>query len=132
MLVELATKLTDAGLIPSGYTLYRDVMNESTDKAIGLYGTGGFSPSTFLGESSTVEVCGLQVVVRGPKLEADTARGVIEAIYQAVLGWGAFVQDGTRYLTLAAVQSPFLFRRDGNERVLYAVNFVVWKELSPL
>ena len=57
---------------------------------------------------------------------------MIEKLYQAMAGWGAFLQaDGARYLDFTPLQSPFKLGRDAGERYTFIVNFLVTKEPSP-
>lgn len=127
---EISARLTAQSLVTTGFAIYRNVMPDTPDKVIALFETGGIGPETFLGSSTTVESPGLQVRVRGIRQDSDTPRLQIERIYQAVIGWGGFTQTGVKYIGFRALQAPFMMGRDANERVEWAVNFLVLKELS--
>jgi hypothetical protein len=126
--VEMAAKLTAAGLT-TGYTVARGQLLSTPDKQIALYETGGTSPDVAFG-GDTVDNPGLQIVVRGEAQDYDGPRETIEAIYQAILSWGAFTQSDTRYLNVTPLQAPFVRNRDGNQRIEFAFNVLVSKELS--
>jgi hypothetical protein len=129
---EISTRLTALSLITTGFSVYRNYQPDNPDKIIALMETEGMSPDLFLGSSATQENPGLQIVVRGPQGDADTPRLQIERIYQAMVGWGAFSTVNVRYAGTNVIQSPFLFKRDGNERVYWAFNVIFTKALSGL
>lgn len=129
LLDEISARLTAQSLVTTGFIVREGALTDKQDKVIALYETGGTGPELF-GASPPVERPGLQVVVRGAAHDAATPRAQIESIYQAMIGWGAFSSGGVRYLRLTALQAPFPLRVDENERRLYAVNFLVEKELS--
>lgn len=127
---EVSARLTAQSLVTTGFSVYRNVWPDTPDKVIALFETGGIGPSLFF-SGATVEQPGLQVRVRGAARDGDAPRLQIERIFQAAIGWGGFTASGVKYLGFEAIQAPFLMGRDGNERVEWAVNFVVRKELSP-
>jgi hypothetical protein len=126
---EVATKLTAASLT-TGYEVLRGKMPSSPDKVIALFETGGAGPQFFLGATDAIEEPSLQVRVRGAANDYDGPRLTIEAIFQALLAYGAFTVSSVRYLSFTPLQSPYPLRRDENQRVEWAVNFLVQKELS--
>ena len=127
---EIKTRLTAEGLVATGYTVLRGKMPATPDKVIVLREGGGAGLERFMG-SASIEQPALQVLVRGAAFDYDGPRQVIERIYQAAQGWGAFAVSGVRYLGLTALQAPNKLREDENERVEFVVNFFVQKELSP-
>lgn len=129
LLDEMVSRATAEGLVAAGYELRSGPMPASPDKVMVLRETGGAAPEVAFG-GDVVEQPGLQLVVRGVPHDYEGPRAVIEAFHQAVLGWGAFVADGTRYLALIPLQSPFPLRVDANERQELAVNYLAQKEPS--
>ena len=125
---ELSARLTSESLVPSGYTVIRGRMPATPDKVIALAETPGLLPWDEF--STTVEQPGFQVMVRDVAYDYDTPRATIEAIYQAMEGWGAFTASGTRYLRVAPQQPPFLLSRDEDERVTFVFNAIAEKEMS--
>lgn len=131
LLVEIAAKLAADGLVPSGYIVAKGKLPPTPDKVIVVYETGGLAPQRFFGDSTTVEMPGLQFVVRGAANDYEGPRLVIDAVFQATLGWGAFTADGVRYVGVDPQQSPFPFlRSDDNNRTLHAFNAIAMKEVA--
>lgn len=130
LLPEIHTRLTDQSLVTTGFTVSRGKMLDSPDKVIALYEASGVAPDRFLGSTATLDNASLQVVVRGEPRDYETPRLQIERIYQAMCDWGAFTASGVRYTGIMPLQSPFFFQRDQNERILFAVNFLVSKAFS--
>lgn len=126
---EFTSRLTSLGLT-TGYTVRRGLLPPDPDKVIAAFETGGSGPFIAFG-GATTENPNLQLVVRGAPRDSDGPRTTIEAIYQATMLWGAFTaSNGTRYLGVMPLQAPFVRQRDVNERVEWAVNFAIEKELS--
>ena len=133
LLDEMKARFAAQGLIGSGYVVIRGYLPETPDKVIMLKENGGAAPEAFFAdESATIEQPTLQCIVRGAPTEYDEPRLQIERLYQGVIDWGAFVEDGTRYLGLDPIQSPFPLGRDKNQRATFSVNFTVQKELSAI
>lgn len=125
----MAARLSSEGLIPSGYVVTEGFLPATPDKVVALRESRGAGANEFFG-GAPIEEPVLQVLTRGAKLVYTDARAAIEDIYQASFGWGAFTSAGTRYLKLTPLQPPFPLDKDGNERYVFAVNFLVQKELS--
>lgn len=132
LLTELSARITSQSLVNTGYTVFTGYLPPSPHLAIALYETGGTGMERFFGGSAPVDRAGLQVVVRGAPQDYATPRRQMEKLYQGLSDWTAFTQSGVRYLNFVPLQSPFVFNRDETERVVFAVNFLVWKELSPV
>lgn len=131
LLVEIAAKLAAEGLVPSGYVVVKGKLPTSPDKVIAVYETGGLAPQRFFGNSQSIEMPGLQFVVRGAANDYEGPKVVIDAIFQATLDWGAFTASGVRYVGVDAQQSPFPFlRSDDNLRTLHAFNAIAMKEVA--
>lgn len=128
--VELAAKLAAAGLT-TGYAVFRNKMPSSPDKVISINETGGTAPEMFQGMAGIgVDQPTVQIRVRSTAEDNDGPAATINAIYRAIASWGAFTQNGVRYVNVQPLQPPFPLRRGENERVEFAVNFFVQKEPS--
>lgn len=130
LLDETAARITAEGLLAAGYVLLQGALTPTPDKQVVLHETGGLAAARFFCGSATVDQPGLQLVVRGPARDYAGPRAQIETLYQALCDWGAFEASGVRYLGLSPQQAPFPMTRDENERVVFAVNFLVQKEWS--
>ena len=90
------------------------------------------------GEGSTRVLCAapaselprIQLVVRGARDGDDAARRKIEAIYQALDRIVHQTLSTTPYIRVTALQPPFRYKRDTNERMYFAANFRIQKRLS--
>ena len=56
-----------------------------------------------------------------------TGRGLIQSIWEALDGVVNQTINGTSYVRIASLQSPFFLEFDENKRYLFAVNFSVTK-----
>ena len=116
---------------PDTGTIMRDFMPASPDAVMVLYETGGLAPDLGFGvEGVDWENAGVQMVVRVAKNAHDTGRTRIEAAYRALAKVQADSLSGTLYYLIRPQQQPFLMSRDENERILFACNFLCWKEPS--
>jgi hypothetical protein len=57
----------------------------------------------------------------------DTGRSLIQSIWQALDGIVNQTVNGTFYVRVSAINSPFFLMRDDNERWIFAANFSVTK-----
>lgn len=126
---EVSAKLTAASLT-TGYEVVRGKMPATPDKVIALTEGGGSGQQRFLGDTPPIEEPTLQVLVRGAADDYDGPRLTIERIYQALSGYGGLTLSSVSYLSFTPLQPPFPLRRDNNQRVEFAVNFLVQKGLS--
>jgi hypothetical protein len=107
----------------------KSFMPDSPNDLIAMYETGGSSPVDMTGSLLPgYERPRVQILSRSKIPE--TARLNAEKAYQALVQVANQGVNGTRYLKISAVQSPFQTGRDTSNRVTYAVNLEVWKELS--
>ena len=98
--------------------------------------TQGREPMLSLGGSSNpmYEIPRVQIIDRSSDYE--TARNNSEFIYRVFLDTGNQTllpvagADGTRYLTLSPLQSPFRFSQDESGRHLISFNAEVMKSIS--
>lgn len=96
-----------------------------------IYETGGQSAVHAFASGpgqAVVERPRFQVVVRHTSYA--TGRQLMHNIWKRLDGAGDFTVNSTRYLWIAAVQSPFFLKFDDNNRVLFAVNFDCAKVLT--
>lgn len=104
----------------------------AADSVITLYETGGMGAvhvmSTGPGAASTVERPRAQIVCRDA--DYSVARIVAGICFNLVDGLRARAINGTQYLWMAAVQSPFYLDTDNNGRSRIAFNIDVMKALS--
>jgi hypothetical protein len=129
--LELATKFASAGLVQSGYEVFRGKLPASPDEVIVIYETAGLAPELFF-VGTTVEQPGVQIVARGAADDYDGPRLALEKIAQGMRDWGAFMVGSVRYLGARLQQQPYKFDQDANQRVKFAVNAILLKEPSPL
>lgn len=133
LLEELGDYLSTNGVGVQGTSLFLGYMPEEQGSVVqvALYETGGMgaahgmAPSPGLAKAERPRV---QVVVRSTSYSA--ARLKADAVWKLLDGLGDVTLNGTRYLGVYAVQSPFLMGRDTQGRPLVACNFDVTKSLS--
>ena len=130
LLDELATYLAAQGIGTQGVDLFNGVLPDSPPDAVALFEYGGVAPVHALGGGQAkYERPRVQVVARATTYSA--ARSKIETIYKLLQAVSNASLSSVRYLSIEAVQSPFLLTRDENARVVLACNFQIVKELSP-
>ncbi len=105
---------------------------QAADANVTLFETGGMATvqtmSTGPGAASTIERPRVQIVCRDK--DYAVARTVAGICFNLVDGLRERSINGTRYLWMAAVQSPFYLDTDGNGRTRIAFNVDVMKTLS--
>jgi hypothetical protein len=133
LLDELALYLQTQGLGTVGTTIFKGTLPDQPDACTAVFEYAGlpsektFSPTP---GAAVEEKPRVQIVCRGIKQDYQTPRTQADAIWKALDGLGNVTMSGTGYLWIEALQSPFLMRRDENERVYIAVNYQVMKRLS--
>jgi hypothetical protein len=131
VLNEIAAQLATLGLGTVGTTIHIGMMPETPDVCCAVYEYGGPPSDLGFGVSGVQhETPGVQVVFRGspgdyatPRTSAGTAHNGLAAVQGTTL-------SGTAYLTIRPVQSPFPLKRDANDRVYIACNYLANKEPS--
>ena len=116
-----------------GTDLFLGTMPSDPNACGAVYETGGLAPEGGFGVLGVqYETPGVQVVFRGdphdyagPRAKAETAYRSLAAVQP-----GTIVGGSAQYLTVHPQQSPFLMRRDENQRVYIACNFLCQKEPS--
>lgn len=130
LLDDIADLLSTGGI--SG-TVYKGWMPDAGTTAVAVYETGGQRSVHAMGAEpgqAVVERPRVQVVTRAAGDDYQTARNAANNAFRLLDGVRERTINGTRYLWICAVQSPFLMGRDANQRVLIAANFDVMKVLS--
>ena len=113
-----------------GTDLYQNAMPATPGDAVSLAEYSGMGPLFRQSDAASGPTCErpqVQLIVRNT--DHDTARALMRTLW---VWLGAVTNDtlsGTYYQSIRAMQSPFLLRRDDNERWLFAANFHVIKEV---
>lgn len=130
MAIEVRAQLIADGLATVG-RIYTNTLPASPNTCVAVDETGGTGGVDFFGEDVGLEQPGLRIRTRGEPQDSAAPREAIEAIKQSLMSKGAITASGTRYLSFTPLQSPYPLTRDSDERVVWAVNFLVLKEHSP-
>lgn len=133
MATEVRAQLIADELATAG-AIFTNTLPATPDVCVAVDETGGSGNVNFFGDDLGLEQAGLRIRTRGVPQDATTPREMIETIKQALMAHGAFPisGSGTRYLNFEPLQSPYPLMRDADERVVWAVNFLVLKEHSAL
>ena len=82
LLDDIGTALTDAGVVSSGWSLFKSFSPDAPDQCITVYETGGVAPAQTPGLGA--QWPSFQVRVRGKRLEYDVARTKLQAVHDAL------------------------------------------------
>lgn len=127
-LAELVTYLQGLSLGVPGTDLFRDYLPDTPDVVTTLDEYAGAAPVHTMGPQAAGLVYPMvQFVTRGAARDVDTPRARAKAIFDALDGLANVTIGGVRYVSIFAVQQPFLMNRDPLERVLFAFNARVCK-----
>lgn len=139
MVDEIGLDLQAAGLGTRAADLWESRMPESPDACVAVFEEAGVAPLLALG-ASDVDVERPRLVIWARAATTAAARAKMRQIWARyrAKGEASLAKDAggtTRYLSITAVHSPFLLKRDqaatgGGERVTFACNFDVLKEVS--
>ena len=130
-LSEMATFIASACSLTVGTTVFRGTLPATPDACCAIYEYGGEAPTTTFGVAAiALEYPRVQIVFRGARNDYDAPRALAETAYRACAAANHQSLSSTRYLAMEPLQSPFLLRRDENERVVIAFNVRLTKELS--
>ncbi|MDD3921343.1 MAG: minor capsid protein [Eubacteriales bacterium] len=124
LLAEIGAYLAANGIGTVGTTIFYGQMPETPDVCVALFEYAGEPPES-THDRQHYEKPGLQVLVRGTSYA--TARTTIASIETLLHTLANTTLTGTKYLFVRAVQSPFIFDRDGQNRVTLAQNYIVTK-----
>jgi len=129
---ELAAYLATELTLVVGTTIFENMIPDTPDTCLAIYETAGIAADHGLGVTtgSQYENPGAQIVTRGAEFDSDSPRTVAVNAREALMKVGAQTLSGTEYLFITATQSPFIFKRDKNNRVLWAFNVQIKKASS--
>lgn len=130
LLDEIGTYLeAQVGSLALGTNLFLGRLPDDPDTCVVVYEYGGETPVNTMGSDAMpyVEQPRIQVLTRAAGY--SSARTLALQCWTAIEGVLNESLSGTRYHRIAANQSPFPLERDSQDRVLFAQNFRVQKEL---
>lgn len=131
LLTEIGSLLVANNVGVLGTDLFLGRMLDKPDIQTVVYEGAGSSPLEVMGPSLPPnEHPRIQVVCRGQPEDYVGPRTKLDAVWRVLAGVLDVVIDGTRYLRIEPVGSPFVLNRDESQRVLVSANFDVTKELS--
>ena len=112
-----------------GTNLFLGRLPDTPDKCVGLFEYGGGSPINTLGSDAmpTMELPRLQVLARD--VAYSDARSLAISVWAVIEGILNETLNGTLYQRVSAVQSVFPLERDSVQRVIFAQNFQVFKNV---
>jgi hypothetical protein len=128
LLDELGSLLASAGLGTIGTDLFLAHEPPDPDALIALHEYGGTAPLHAQGtDAPALEMPRVQVVTRGARDDYTGARERAERAYRALGGISNRTIQGTWYVRVRALQSPFSLGPDANGRHRIAFNVEVTK-----
>jgi hypothetical protein len=129
---EIATRVATAIGGTVGTNVFKGSMPNDPDACVAVYEYGGRAADHGFGVVTKVqhEHPAVQVLVRGIADDYSTPRTTAETIRNSLAQVQATTLSGVFYLLITPAQSPFLFKRDENERVYIACNYNCDKEPS--
>lgn len=113
--------------------IFSGFMPPLPDRAVAIFESGGRESVRAMSESAgktPAERPRVQVLVRGQPFDYQQARLKANDVFKVLDQLGETTVNSTRYLWMAAVQSPFSLGQDENNRPEIACNYDVVKELS--
>lgn len=123
MLDEIAAYLATQSVGTVGTNIFIGIIPDSPDNCVALFEYGGSAPDLV---GTYVERPNLQVRVRNTSY--STGRAKCASVITALHTLGETTLSGTRYLWVAAKQSPISLGVDAKERYEWSINFQVVKE----
>ena len=125
----LSTNITALTL---GTNLTKGFMPENPSTVVTVFETGGYRPThSFTTGVQTRAYENPGIMVHARSTDQVTARGLAESVFTKLDGLNNRslpTTTGTHhYVSIDAVQSPFLVGRDSNDRFVFSVNFDVTK-----
>lgn len=128
ILDEIAAYLSVNAVGTVGTDIFKSLMPEDPDFAIGIFEYAGRPSDKSFGTTIQIENARFQVLVRSDR-ESTTAgaysaaRSKARDVHLLLDGKGALALSGVDYLFIEALHPPFFLQRDENERVLIACNY---------
>ena len=131
LLDAVATYLESTSTMLNRNNLTRGFMPDNPDTVTTLFETGGIFPLHYFTTGSQTRAYERpSLMIHSRSTDQQTARAFAEdvvTILDGVHDRGLPTTTGTHYLSIGAVQSPFLVGRDSNDRYIFSVNFDVTK-----
>ena len=132
ILDDIATYLAaNSTRLTVGVNLTKSFMPDNPDTVTTVFETGGFVPLHFLTTGAQTRAYeSPSVMVHSRSTDYQTVRDTMDAVFTILDGVnsrGLPTTTGTHYVSVDAVQSPFLVTRDQNDRFVLSVNFDVTK-----
>ncbi len=127
LLTDLAQLVVDNSLGVLGTDLFRSRLPEEPDDCVAILEFEGTTPS-FVQNTAEVnrENPRAQIQVRSPQYQ--TARTKADSIWALLAAVSNDVLGSTRYLRVRALNSPFKFDHDANERTVIAFDVLAEKD----
>ena len=125
LLDDICGYLADNECGTEGEDLFKSDLPEAPDAAVAVFEYRGQAPIRSSG-GVVAEQPRFQIEVRGSDYESGRLK--IERIKQLLDGLADKMLNATRYVWIAALEEPFLLRRDEQGRTVFACNFEVLKE----
>jgi hypothetical protein len=133
LLTDVKTRIeTLPACTSGGYVVKRGEMPQSPDKIICVYEYPGNPAELGFGRPGLQYISpGLQVSVRGAITDYDGPHAIIQQVFEDLpkIQGTTLSPSGTLYHMFTANQTPFLMARDGGQRCIWAVNFIVKYEI---
>ena len=132
ILDDVATYLAaNSTRLTVGVNLTKAYMPDTPDTCTTVFETGGYVPIHFLTTGTQTRMYeSPSIMVHSRSTDYQTVRTVIDDVFTVLDGVnnrGLPTTTGTHYVSIDAVQSPFLVTRDQNDRFVMSVNFDVTK-----
>lgn len=130
VLDDLGVYLAAQGEGTVGTNIFLGSMPDSPDDLVALIEVGGDPPVDTFGAVAgniNVEKPQIQVQCRAAQDDYSSARVKAESVYKNLHGLAGATLNGTKYLSIDAVESPFNIGRDQNGRWLSGFNIILWK-----
>lgn len=132
VLTDLAAYLDANTSLTAGTDLFAGDMPNSPDAVTALYESPGRAPVETMGAPGLPPVIlpRVQVQARGSRGVGgyDVARARIRLVYDTLTLLTNTTVNGVYYLRVMPLQEPFFLNRDDVERVVFALNFEVYRE----
>lgn len=128
---DIADKLAILGMGVVGTDIFIGVLPETPDAITAVFETGGTSPEFGFGTPGLkYESPSIQIVCRGAIGDYETPRTRISLAYYGLPQLQGVTVGSTYYHMIRPNQTPFVLRRDDNERVLIVFNAVCERRVA--
>ena len=112
--------------------LTKGFMPDTPSTVVTVFETGGYRPTHYLSTGAQTRVYeNPGIMIHARSTDYQTARNLAESVFtklDGITNRALPTTTGTHhYVSIDAVQSPFLVGRDSNDRFVFSVNFDVTK-----